>query len=148
MKKILSIIVATVIISSAAYAQVSTDIADKCYKIMQESQDIQAYHGDYSATLSLVVEKPGKPKENIQYKIFQRTDAKLMTIVQLFPDADKGQTEENAEADVVNAAFHGAVHRFRVVAVVVLRAAWMQNFVAFLVIGLLEENVSADTSVL
>ena len=91
MKKILSIITAAVIISSAAYAQVSADIADKCYKIMQESEDIQAYHGDYSATLSLVVEKPGKPKENIQYKIFQRTDAKLMTIVQLFPDADKGK---------------------------------------------------------
>ena len=90
MKKLLILFGAALILASAATAQVSADIADKCYKIMEEGHEIQAYHGDYSATLSLVVEKPGKPKENLQYKIFERTDAKLMTIVQLFPEADKG----------------------------------------------------------
>ena len=58
------------------------------------------------------------------------------------------QAEEDAEADVVDAAFHGAVHRFRVVAVVVLRAARMEDFVAFLMIGLLEEDVRSDARVL
>ncbi|BDC94408.1 Outer membrane lipoprotein-sorting protein [Treponema bryantii] len=91
MKKILSIIVAAAIFTGALAAQVSADVADKCYKILEESQDIQAYHGDYSATISLVVEKPGRPKENIQFKVFDRTDKKLMTIVQLFPEADKGK---------------------------------------------------------
>lgn len=91
MKKLLSIIAAAALITAAASAQVSADVAEKCFKIMDESREVQAYHGDYSATISLVVEKPGKPKENLQYKIFERTDGKLMTIVQLFPEADKGK---------------------------------------------------------
>lgn len=91
MKRILTVIAAAAILTAAATAQVAADIADKCYKIMEDGQEIQAYHGDYSATISLVVEKPGRPKENLQYKIFERTDGKLMTIVQLFPDADKGK---------------------------------------------------------
>ena len=40
--------------------------------------------------MSLVIDKPGKPRENLQYKVFQRTDDNLMTLVQLFPEADKG----------------------------------------------------------
>ena len=91
MKRILTIFAAAVLFTTAATAQVSADIAEKCFKIMDESREVQAYHGDYSATISLVVEKPGKPKENLQYKIFERTDGKLMTIVQLFPEADKGK---------------------------------------------------------
>jgi outer membrane lipoprotein-sorting protein len=65
-------------------------VTEKSFKILEATDDALAYHGDYSATISLVIEKPGKPKENLQYKIFQRVDAKLMTIVQLFPEADKG----------------------------------------------------------
>ena len=90
MKRILTILAAAVLFTTTAAAQVSADVADKAYKVMEATEDVLAYHGDYSATVSLVVEKPGKPKENIQYKIFERTDAKLMTIVQLFPEADKG----------------------------------------------------------
>ena len=90
MKKILSIIAAAALITTAASAQVSADIAEKCYKILDDGHDIQAYHGDYSATLSLKVQKPGKPDENLQYKVFERTEEKFMTIVQLFPEADKG----------------------------------------------------------
>ena len=91
MKKILSFIVAAALLTTAATAQVSADVAEKCFKIMDESREVQAYHGDYSATISLVVEKPGKPKENLQFKVFERTDNKLMTMVQLFPEADKGK---------------------------------------------------------
>ena len=90
MKKILTLLGALTIFVTAATAQVSSDVAEKAFKIMEATEDVLAYHGDYSATVSLVVEKPGKPKENLQYKIFERTDAKLMTIVQLFPEADKG----------------------------------------------------------
>lgn len=90
MKKTLAVLGAFMLLAATAMAQVDATTADKAFNILQEADDILAYHGDYSATISLVIEKPGKPKENLQYKIFQRTDAKLMTIVQLFPEADKG----------------------------------------------------------
>ena len=90
MKKTIAFILGAALFAGALFAQVSADVADKAYKIMESTEDVLAYHGDYSATVSLVVEKPGKPKENLQYKIFERTDSKLMTIVQLFPEADKG----------------------------------------------------------
>lgn len=66
------------------------ETAEKAYKILESTDDVLAYHGDYSATISLLIEKPGKPNESLQYKIFERTDKDLMTIVQLFPEADKG----------------------------------------------------------
>ena len=90
MKKIFILLALGVFFATNISAQVSADIAEKCYKIMESTDDILAYHGDYSATLSLIVEKPGKPKESLQYKIFERTDEDLMTIVQLLPEADKG----------------------------------------------------------
>jgi len=90
MKKTFGLICSALLLSAAIFAQVSADTADKAYKIMESTDDNLAYHGDYSATISLVIEKPGKPKENLQYKIFERTDKDLMTIVQLFPEADKG----------------------------------------------------------
>ena len=90
MKKIILTFVLGAAVFASGFAQVSEDIADKAFKIMENTEDILAYHGDYSATMSLVIDKPGKPRENLQYKIFQRTDDKLMTLVQLFPEADKG----------------------------------------------------------
>jgi outer membrane lipoprotein-sorting protein len=91
MKKILSIFAAAALFTAAATAQISQADIDKAFKVMEDTEDTLAYHGDYSATVSLVVEKPGKPKENLQFKIFERTDDKLMTMVQLFPEADKGK---------------------------------------------------------
>ena len=90
MKKIILSVLLGAAVFASGFAQVSKDIADKAFKIMEDTEDILAYHGDYSATMSLVIDKPGKPRENLQYKIFQRTDDKLMTLVQLFPEADKG----------------------------------------------------------
>lgn len=90
MKKIILTFLLGAAVFASGFAQVSEDIADKAFKIMENTEDILAYHGDYSATMSLVIDKPGKPRENLQYKIFQRTDDNLMTLVQLFPEADKG----------------------------------------------------------
>lgn len=90
MKKTFAILCSALLIAGAAFAQVSNDVSEKCFKILESTDDNLAYHGDYSATISLVIEKPGKPKENLQYKIFERTEKDLMTIVQLFPEADKG----------------------------------------------------------
>lgn len=80
----------TLLLSTCLFAQVSKQDAEKAFKTLEKAENVLAYHGDYSATISLVIEKPGKPKENLQYKIFQRTEAKQMTIVQLLPEADKG----------------------------------------------------------
>ena len=91
MKKILTILGALTILTSTITAQISQADSEKAFKIMEDTEDTLAYHGDYSATVSLVVEKPGKPKENLQFKVFERTDNKLMTMVQLFPEADKGK---------------------------------------------------------
>ena len=90
MKKIILTFLLGAAVFASGFAQVSEDIADKAFKIMEKTEDILAYHGDYSATMSLVIDKPGKPRENLQYKVFQRTDDNLMTLVQLFPEADKG----------------------------------------------------------
>lgn len=90
MKRTLTFLGTLIILAATATAQISQADIDKAFKIMEDTEDTLAYHGDYSATLTLQIEKPGKPKENVQYKIFERTDDKLMTIVQLFPEADKG----------------------------------------------------------
>ena len=90
MKKIILTFLLGAAVFASGFAQVSENIADKAFKIMENTEDILAYHGDYSATMSLVIDKPGKPRENLQYKVFQRTDDNLMTLVQLFPEADKG----------------------------------------------------------
>lgn len=91
MKKIISVFVIGMALMASVFGKVDSATEEKAYKIMESTDDVLAYHGDYSATMSLVVEKPNKPKENLQFKVFQRTDKKLMTIVQLFPDADKGK---------------------------------------------------------
>lgn len=81
---------AFVFFSASAFAQVDSKTAEKAYKLMEQTDEILAYHGDYSATISLLIQKPGKADRSLKYKVFQRTDKNLMTIVQLFPEADKG----------------------------------------------------------
>ena len=56
------------------------------------------------------------------------------------------QSEENTQSHIIDAAFHGTVHGFCVVLVVVFRTCRMKRFIAFLVIGLLEEDVGSDAS--
>ena len=98
MKRKLSVFAGLIFMGAALFAQntsenaqsLSADEIEKAFTIMESTDDVLAYHGDYSLTISLVVEKPGKPNENLQFKLFQRTDEDLMTIVQLFPEADKG----------------------------------------------------------
>ncbi len=78
------------LLSAVAYAQVSSADSEKAFKVMEATDDSLAYKGDYSATMSVVVEQPGKATQSLKYKVFQRTDEEKMTIVQLMPEADKG----------------------------------------------------------
>ncbi|EFW38388.1 outer membrane lipoprotein-sorting protein [Treponema phagedenis] len=48
------------------------------------------FTSDITWTLSLVVEKPSKPKEAYQYKLFRRDKSDQTCIVQLAPEVDKG----------------------------------------------------------
>ena len=54
------------------------------------------------------------------------------------------QTEQYAQADIINAALHRSVHSLRMVSVIVLRSARMQVLIAFLMIGFLEEDISTN----
>ena len=58
------------------------------------------------------------------------------------------QPEQHAQAHVVDAALHGAVHGLGVPGVVVLGTGGVQALVALPVIGLLEQDVGADARVL
>jgi len=89
MKK-LSIIFITLLISASLFAEVSAADSKKAFGIMEAADNQLAYKGDYSCTVSLIIEKPGKPKENLQYKMFERIGKDVFTMVQLFPEADKG----------------------------------------------------------
>ena len=88
-KKIL-LTAATFFSAFLCFAEVSSDTADKAFKIIEAADNQLAYKGDYSCTVSIIVEKPGKPKENLQYKMFERIGKDTFTMVQLFPEADKG----------------------------------------------------------
>ena len=54
------------------------------------------------------------------------------------------QTKEHAQTYVINATFHGSVHCFRMVSVIVFGSSGVQLLVAFLVVSFLEQNVSAN----
>lgn len=45
---------------------------------------------DLTCTVTMLVEKPNKPKENLQYKMFSRYRTSQFTMVQILPEADKG----------------------------------------------------------
>lgn len=82
-------LIAAYLFASASFA-LDSATSEKAFKLMESTDDTLAYHGDYSATISLLIQKPGKADESLKYKVFQRTDKDLMTIVQLYPEADKG----------------------------------------------------------
>lgn len=91
MKKILSTICLGLFIVAGVFAQVSAENSEKAFKILEATDDVLAYHGDYSATISILVQKPGKPDESVKYTIFERTETEQMTLIQRFPEADKGK---------------------------------------------------------
>lgn len=61
------------------------------YKILDDLEAQYKYDdSDYSATITLIVEKPNNPVEQMQFKLFQRAAKEQFTMVQLLPEADKG----------------------------------------------------------
>ena len=55
------------------------------------------------------------------------------------------QAKENPDTHVVDAALHGTVHSFGMIGIVALWSGRVQFFVALLIVGLLEQDIGADT---
>ena len=55
------------------------------------------------------------------------------------------KTEQNAETDIINAALHSSVHSLRMVIIIMLRSRRVKLEITLFIVGLLEENISADT---
>ncbi len=91
-KLLLSLGLALTLCAASVTAQtVDAATAELAFKTMEAADKVLAYHGDYSATVSLLISKPGEPDESLRFKIFERTDSDLMTMVQLLPESDKGK---------------------------------------------------------
>ena len=54
------------------------------------------------------------------------------------------QTEQNAQSDIVNSAFHRPIHRFCMIVIIMLRPGRMQFLVTLFMIGFLKQDISAD----
>ncbi|OJF76433.1 MAG: hypothetical protein BKP49_06965 [Treponema sp. CETP13] len=94
MKKILSSFIVAVVLGSSFFAMdanVIDGVDEKAGKIMDQVE-IQSQFGDedYSATVSLIIEKPDEATQQMKYKLFQRSSQDQFSMIQLFPEADKG----------------------------------------------------------
>ena len=89
-KKIITTVCVALFVLTSVTAQVSSEVKEQVYQLLEKSDEILADNGDYSATMTLIVEQPDKPKETLQYKVFLKTKEEKMSMVQLFPEADKG----------------------------------------------------------
>ena len=70
-KKLITFSFVSLLSFSFIFAQnVSSEVKEKAYSLLEKSDDILADNGDYSATMTLIVEQPDKPKEKLQYKVF------------------------------------------------------------------------------
>jgi outer membrane lipoprotein-sorting protein len=76
------------------HAQNLSEIADKtafAAERLDAMYEAQNYgNSDFSATMTMVVEKPNESTRNLQYKYFSRPDKEQFTIVQTNPPAGKG----------------------------------------------------------
>ena len=103
-------------------------------------------------------------RKTLQRDVFRRTDARHTDGVRAYTEGRfqvfgmheqaheiiliRVQAEQNTQAHIVDAAFHGAVHRFGVISVVALRPCRVEGFVILLLIGLLEKDIRADAGIL
>ena len=74
--KFFTSVIAAAFLAAASFA-LDSATSEKAFKLMESADDTLAYHGDYSATISLLIQKPGKPDNSLKYKVFQRTDKDL-----------------------------------------------------------------------
>jgi outer membrane lipoprotein-sorting protein len=87
-------LVSSLIGAQSARAQNLSDIADKTAfagaRLDAMFEAMNYSNSDFSATLTLVVEKPNESTRNLQYKYFLRPAKEQFTMVQINPPAGKG----------------------------------------------------------
>lgn len=86
-KAILSFLIAVMLCSSNVFAQTISE-AEEILDKMYDEYDFGST--DYSCTVTLIVEKPNEPKQQLQYKLFERPTKEQFSMIQIFPEADKG----------------------------------------------------------
>ena len=87
MKKIIFTVLASFLLASNAFSYSIADgevVLDKVF----ETGDLG--DTDYSCTITLVSEKPGSPKEQSQFKVFERIAEEQFSMIQILPEASKG----------------------------------------------------------
>lgn len=87
MKKTFVSILMGLLVVASSFAYTISDgekVLDKVYE-NAELGDV-----DYSCTITLISEKPGTPKEQAQFKVFERVAEEQFSMIQILPEADKG----------------------------------------------------------
>ena len=95
-KKLLIILIAF-FVSIAVFAEIPS--MEEMYKIMDKVFERGNFKKDFACTITLMVEKPNQPREAVQFKLFRRDTKDQTVLIQLAPEADKGngylQEKEN-----------------------------------------------------
>ena len=57
------------------------------------------------------------------------------------------KSEQHADPHIINAAFHGTIHGFRMVCIIMFRTCRMQYLILLFIVCLLKQDVSADSRI-
>lgn len=75
----------------ASLAALTAEEQAQAEKVLDETQKQYDYgERDLTSTVTLIVDKPNKPQETMQFKMFQRYRTEQFTMVQIAPEQDKG----------------------------------------------------------
>lgn len=87
MKKIIPVLF---LLAACVFSAAAQSIADAQLLLDKAYAEVNFGDIDYSCTVTLIVEKPDEPKEQIQFKLFQRPERDQFSMIQILPEADKG----------------------------------------------------------
>ena len=114
LKKMLSTCCALLCVA-ALFCQVPA--TEECYKILDDIYNSFNFDEAFTCNVSIITEKPNRPKDAAQYKLFRRDRQDKTCIVQIAPEVDKGvgylQEKENFWAyDPISHQFtHSSIKR-------------------------------------
>ncbi|MBO4508953.1 MAG: outer membrane lipoprotein-sorting protein [Spirochaetaceae bacterium] len=90
MKLIRTITACVLMLSVCVFSLSAQTIADGEKALDAVYEQINFGDVDYSCTVTLIVEKPSEPKSQMQFKLFERPEKEQFSLIQILPEADKG----------------------------------------------------------
>ena len=90
MKLIRTITACFLMLSVCVFSLSAQTIADGEKALDAVYEEYNFGDADYSCTVTLIVEKPSEPKSQMQFKLFERPSKKQFSMIQILPEADKG----------------------------------------------------------